>query len=155
MSSEVVPVEIKGLVNTANGAAVFVGNHQKVFVIYVDGSVGSAISMFLNNVPKERPLTHDLFAMVLQGVGAKVERVVINDLKGGTYFARLILQIENELHDKRMILEFDARPSDCLALATKLKAPIFVSQAVWEEVDDMSELLKSIPQPGEPGSSEE
>ena len=143
MSKPVIPVGIRGLVPTPTGVAVFLGNEDKTFVIYVDANVGSAISMFINNTPKERPLTHDLFAMVLQAVGARVERVVINDLKSGTYFGRLILTIENEVQQKK-IIELDARPSDCLALATQQKAPIFVSQVVWEEVEDMSEILKEM-----------
>ncbi len=49
---------------------------------------------------KERPLTHDLIARILQALGAKIERVIINDLKRGTYFGRLILSEENELQQK-------------------------------------------------------
>lgn len=121
----------------------FLGNDEKVFVIYVDHSVGTAIGMFLSGTEKERPLTHDLFALVLQAFGAKVERVVINDLKSGTYFGRLILVVENEIQ-QRKIIELDARPSDCIALAAQQKAPIFVSQPVWDEVDDMSEVLRQM-----------
>jgi hypothetical protein len=143
MAKEVVPVEIKGLVPTNPGVAVFLGNEEKVFVIYVDHGVGNAIGMFLSGAAKERPLTHDLFAMALAAVGARVERVVINDLKSGTYFGRLILIAENELH-QRKIIELDARPSDCIALATQSKAPILVSQQVWDEVDDMSEVLREM-----------
>ncbi|MCX7869480.1 MAG: bifunctional nuclease family protein [Terrimicrobiaceae bacterium] len=150
MPKSVVPASIKGLVPTPSGVGVFLGNEEKTFVIYVDGGVGAAISMFLSNTPKERPLTHDLFAMVLEAVGAKVERVVINDLKSGTFYGRLILTIENELQQKK-IIELDARPSDCLALATQQKAPIFVSREVWDEVEDVSEVLKEMGEMGERG----
>lgn len=143
MNKPVVPVEIKGLIPTSAGVAVFLGNEEKVFTIYVDHTVGSAISMFINNVEKERPLTHDLMALLMQALGAKVQRVVINDLKSGTYFGRLILMVENELQQKK-IIELDARPSDCIALATQQKAPLFVSQAVWDEVDDMSDILRQM-----------
>ena len=51
--------------------AVFLGNEEKIFVIYVDPSVGSAINMFVNGTAKERPLTHDLMALILAAVGAK------------------------------------------------------------------------------------
>lgn len=143
MSKTVVPVHVKALIPTNAGVAVFVGNEEKVFVIYVDPSVGNAINMFMSGVSKERPLTHDLMALLLSAVGAKVERVIINDLKSGTYFGRLIITAENELQ-QRKIIELDARPSDCIALATQQKAPVYVSHEVWDEVEDMSDVLRSM-----------
>jgi bifunctional DNase/RNase len=140
MSKTVIPVQVKALIPTNAGVAVFVGNEEKVFVIYVDPSVGNAINMFMNGVSKERPLTHDLMALLLSAVGAKVERVIINDLKNGTYFGRLIITAENELQ-QRKIIELDARPSDCIAMATQQKAPVYVSREVWDEVEDMSDVL--------------
>jgi bifunctional DNase/RNase len=141
----VVQVQIKALIPTNAGVAVFLGNDEKVFVIYVDPSVGSAISMFVNGTAKERPLTHDLMALILAAVGARVDRVIVNDLKSGTYFGRLIITAENELQ-QRKIIELDSRPSDCLAMATQQKAPIFVSREVWDEVEDMSDVLESMQQ---------
>ncbi|HEY5744195.1 MAG TPA: bifunctional nuclease family protein [Terrimicrobiaceae bacterium] len=143
MSKDVIQVQIKALIPTNAGVAVFIGNEEKVFVIYVDPSVGSAINMFVNGTAKERPLTHDLMALILAAVGAKVDRVIVNDLKSGTYFGRLIITAENELH-QRKIIELDSRPSDCLAMATQQKAPIFVSREVWDEVEDMSDVLETM-----------
>lgn len=143
MSKEVVDVRVRALVPTGSGCAVFLGNEEKVFVIYVDPGVGSAIGMFINGQEKERPLTHDLLALVLEALGAKVERIVINDLKNGTYFGRLILTAENEIQ-QRKIIELDARPSDCIAMAAQQRAPIYVSRHVWDEVDDMSEVLEKL-----------
>lgn len=145
MSKPVIPIQVKALIPTNAGVAVFVGNDKKIFVIYVDSSVGSAINMFLSGTSKERPLTHDLMALVLAAVGAKVERIIINDLKNGTYFGRLIITAENELQ-QRKIIELDARPSDCIAMATQQKAPIYVSSEVWDEVEDMSEVLENMQQ---------
>src|SRR5208283_5023647 len=71
---------------TGGGCAVFLGNEEKVFVIFVDQSVGAAIAMFKQGTQKERPLTHDLVANILRALGAKIERVIVNDLKRGTYF---------------------------------------------------------------------
>jgi bifunctional DNase/RNase len=130
-----------------------VGNDEKVFVIYVDESVGAAITMFMNNTPKERPLTHDLMAHLMAAVGAKVDRVIINDLKSETYFARLIMTAENELFEKK-IIELDGRPSDSLALAIQQHAPIYVSRDVWEEVEDRSDVLKSLEEGGQQGEPE-
>jgi hypothetical protein len=143
MSKDVIQVQIKALIPTNAGVAVFIGNDEKIFVIYVDPSVGSAINMFVNGTAKERPLTHDLMALILAAVGAKVDRVIVNDLKSGTYFGRLIITAENELQ-QRKIIELDSRPSDCLAMATQQKAPIFVSREVWDEVEDMSDVLETM-----------
>ena len=143
MSKPVVEVRVRALVPTGSGCAVFIGNDEKIFVIYVDPSVGSAISMFINGQHKERPLTHDMIALILQSLGAKVDRVIINDFKNGTYFGRLIVSAENEIQ-QRKIIELDSRPSDCIALASQQKAPIFVSHNVWDTVEDMTEILQKL-----------
>jgi bifunctional DNase/RNase len=88
---------------------------------------------------------------LMTALGAHVERVIINDLKSSTYFARLIIVAENELQ-QRKIIELDARPSDCIALATAQKAPLYVSREVWDEVEDMSDILRKM---AEGGSGEE
>jgi hypothetical protein len=142
MSADTVEVTIKGLMPTANGCAVFLGNDQKVFVIYVDPSVGSAISMTINGVKKERPLTHDLIGNLLLGFEISLERIIINDVDDGTYFARIILQMQNELG--RKFLELDARPSDSIVLALQQKRPIFVARKVFDLVEDMSEILERV-----------
>ncbi len=154
MSKPVEQIVVRAIIPTSAGVAVFVGNIEKVFVIYVDPSVGSAINMFLNGTAKDAPLTHDLMALILASLGAKVDRVVINDLKSGTYFGRLILTAENELQ-QRKIIELDARPSDCIALACQQKAPIYVSKEVWDEVEDMSDVLISMQQQQQEQSGEE
>jgi bifunctional DNase/RNase len=136
-------VQVRAVIPTGGGCAVFLGNGEKVFVIQVDQSVGAAIAMFLRGTQKQRPLTHDLIAHVLHALGARIERVIVNDLKCGIYFARLIVSAENELH-QRKIIEFDARPSDCIAMATQQRAPIYVSGEVWEAVEDMAEVLRMI-----------
>ena len=152
MSRPVLEIKVRAVLPFNAGRAVFVGNDEKVFVIYVDESVGAAITMFMNSTPKERPLTHDLIANLLAALGAKVERVIVNDLKSETYFARLIISAENELFEKK-IVELDARPSDCIALAIQQRAPIYVSRDVWDEVEDRSDVLRSLEQ-NEPGSGE-
>ena len=150
MSKPVIEVQIRGLAATSGGWAVFLGNEEKVFVILVDQSVGAAIAMFKQGTQKERPLTHDLLANILRALGAKIERVIVNDLKRGTYFARLVLSSENESQQKK-IIEIDARPSDCIAMATAQHAPIYVSLDVWDEVEDMTEALRMIQEEGSQG----
>jgi uncharacterized protein len=147
MSKPVVEVQIRAVVATTRGYAVFLGNEDKVFVMFVDQHVGTAIAMFMEGTQKERPLTHDLLANILRALGAKIERVIVNDLKRSTYFARLVLSAENESQRKKTI-EIDARPSDCIAMATQQRAPIYVSLDVWEEVEDMTEMLRKMQEEG-------
>ena len=146
MKNEVVPVHIRGILPANSGCALFVGNDEKVFVINVEPQMGLVIGMFLRDTPKERPLTHDLIQNIFKGFNISVERVVITDLKNSTYFARLILQQSNEL--ARKIVEIDARPSDCLAIATAQKRPIFVATKLFEQVEDMTEVLDRINETG-------
>jgi bifunctional DNase/RNase len=147
MSKPVVEVQVFAVAASSAGCVVFLGSEDKVFVMLVDQNVGAAITMFMQGRQKERPLTHDLLANVLRALGAKIDRVVVNDLKDGTYFARLVLSAENESQQKK-IIEIDARPSDCIAMATQQSAPIFVSLDVWDEVEDMTEVLRKIEQEG-------
>ena len=149
MKQNVVPVQIRGILPADNSCALFVGNDEKVFVINVEPQIGEVIGMFLRQMPNERPLTHDLINRMFQGFGITVERVVITDLKNSTYFARLILQQQNEV--ARKIVELDARPSDCLAIAAAQKKPIFVTTSLFEQLEDMSAVLNQI---NETGSSE-
>ena len=147
MSKPVIEVQIRGLAATNGGCAVFLGNEEKVFVILVDQSVGAAIAMFKQGTQRERPLTHDLLASILSAFEAKIERVIINDLKRGTYFATLVLSAENESQEKK-IIEIDSRPSDCIAMAIQQTAPIYVSRDVWDQVEDMTEALQKMQEEG-------
>lgn len=154
MSNDVVPVEIRELFKTPNGCAIFLGNADKVFVIQVEQMMGQIIAMFTRGTAKDRPLTHDLMLSVFKGFNISVERVVITEMKNSTYFARLILSEQNELG--RKLVEIDARPSDCLALVAALKRPLFVTAALFAQLEDMSETLQRIREsnPGAPGEEE-
>jgi hypothetical protein len=149
MANEVVPVKIRGILPANSGCALFIGNDEKVFVIQVEQSMGVVIGMALRGTPKDRPLTHDLMTNVFQGFGIDLERVVITNLRNSTYFARLILRQQNELGTK--LVELDARPSDCLALAAALKRPIYVTRTLFLEVEDMSEHLPNLGDAGDDG----
>ncbi len=140
MQNDVVAATVRGVVPTPNGCAVFLGNEQKTFVIYVDHSVGNAIQMTLDGVKKDRPLTHDLIGSILVGLGTSLERVVINDARDQTFFARILLKMENELGTK--IVEIDARPSDSIVLSLQQKRPIYVARAVFDAVEDKSDIFE-------------
>ncbi|MEX2043850.1 MAG: bifunctional nuclease family protein [Opitutus sp.] len=142
MQNDVVAATIKGVMPTANGCAVFLGGDDKTFVIYVDHSVGNAIQMTLSGIKKDRPLTHDLIGSMLLGLGTRLDHVVINDARDGTFFARILLKMENELGTK--IVELDARPSDSIVLALQQKRPVYVARAVYDSVEDMTEILERV-----------
>lgn len=146
MKNDVVPVEIRGILPANSGCAIFVGNDEKVFVIQVEHNMGAVIGMFLRDTPKERPLTHDLLNNVFKGFDIAIERAIITELKNSTYFARLILKQQNELGTK--LVELDARPSDCLAIASAQKRPIYVTHTLFNQVEDMSKWLEEINENG-------
>jgi hypothetical protein len=85
MNNDSVEVTVKGVMPTSNGCAIFLGNDEKTFVIYVDPAIGNAINMTINQVKKERPLTHDLIGLILRGLETQIERVLINDVDEGTF----------------------------------------------------------------------
>lgn len=140
MNQEELPVEIRGLVPTPTGCGVFLGNGGKTITIFVDHGVAAAITMFLHGIKKPRPLTHDLIASILAGLDIRITKVVVNDLKEDTFFARLYLLQENELG--RHMAEVDARPSDSIALALQQRCPIYVAKHVWDATEDMTWALE-------------
>lgn len=142
MNADVIKVSIRGVMPTANGCAVFLGTDEKTFVIYVDHAVGNVIQMTLDGVKKDRPLTHDLIGQVFLGFGVELEHVVINAVNEGTFYARILLRMKNELGTK--IVELDARPSDSTILALQSDRPIFVTRDVFESVDDMTDILERV-----------
>ena len=146
---ELVRVEPVALVPTPAGCAVFLGDGEKVIVFYIDLAVGASINAALAGEPTPRPLTHDLFVHALEGFGAEVSRAVIMDIDEDVYYARLILEAENEIMERK-IVELDARPSDCIALCARTGAPLYVVQAVWDQLPDTGELLEDLRKQGLP-----
>lgn len=145
-----VPVSIKTLVPTPSGCGVFLTDGVKVIAIFVDHSVAAAITMAIHDVKKPRPLTHDLIQSIFSGLGVSLKKVVINDLKNETFYARLFLVQENELG--RNFVEIDARPSDSIALALQCQCPVYVAAHVWSQAEDMTWALE---QAGQPDDGEE
>jgi len=84
----------------------------------------AAIAMELQNVKPPRPMTHDLLKSFIEKLGATIQRVVINDIKEGTFYASI------EVAKDKKIIKMDARPSDAIALSVRSKTPIFVSEVV-------------------------
>ncbi len=101
---------------------------QQVLPIWIGAMEAMAISISLNKVEISRPLTHDLLLNTLQTLGSSIERVVVMDLKEGTYYAEIYLEYSNQTY------LVDSRPSDAVALAIRAQAPIFASQELLEQV---------------------
>lgn len=93
--------------------------------IWIGVFEAAAIAMELQGVQPPRPMTHDLLKNAIQTLGGKVRKVVINDIKEGTFFA--LVEVEA---GEGKILNLDARPSDAIALAVRSHVPVFVSEVV-------------------------
>jgi uncharacterized protein len=110
-------------------------NEEKALPIWVGIFEANAIALEMEKVPTPRPMTHDLIKNILDGLNAKVIKVVVNDLKDNTFYANIALSINGSEVD------IDSRPSDAIALALRVKAPIFVTKKVLKEAKsiDLSE----------------
>lgn len=116
---------------------------NKILSIWVGQFEGSAIALGLEDAWTPRPMTHDLFAMVLEQCHVGIERVVITDLKDNTFYA--VIHMQSGGHR----LTIDSRPSDAIALAVRSKAPVFVSERLAGKMaDELDEIFDRM-QPGD------
>lgn len=119
-------VKVVGLDQNNMVPVVIITDHdEKGFIPIVIGPAeAGAISHGLEGRKHPRPLTHDLLKNLIESFDGKVDRVLIHDLRDETYFARIYIKTESGER------EIDARPSDAIALALRVDAPIFVSEEV-------------------------
>lgn len=124
-----VPAEVWTVAKAEQGNAVLVRplGLDVAVPIFIAPLEAQSILIGLGSVKMPRPLTHDLFITVLENLESSVNRVEITNLKEGTYFAKLILESGGAE------IAVDARPSDCLALAVRVKCPIYIDEAVVDE----------------------
>ena len=101
---------------------------NRSFPIVIGLFEAAAIDRHVKNIRTPRPLTHDLLLSVIQSMAGVLERVVITELKDNTFYAKLVIQRDGDT------VEVDSRPSDAIALAVQKQTPIFVEEAVLEEV---------------------
>ena len=101
---------------------------QRSFPIVIGLHEAWAIDRAVKGVTTPRPLTHDLICNVIEGLNAGVVRIVINDLRNNTFYAKIILMQNGST------VEIDSRPSDAVALAMQKNTPIFVAKKILEEV---------------------
>lgn len=106
---------------------------ERFLPIWIGPYEAEAITVSLQEMEVQRPLTHDLLRNVLKTLGAEVLRVNITELKDDVFFARIIMQVNGQE------LEIDSRPSDALALSVRAHVPIFVAESVMQEAASVPE----------------
>jgi bifunctional DNase/RNase len=103
---------------------------DRTFPIVIGLPEAFAIERRLKGIEIPRPQTHDLLASVIRHLGGQLKRIIINDLRDGTFFAKLIIDVDGEE------IEVDSRPSDAIALGVSESVPIFVAETVLEQVEN-------------------
>ena len=135
MENEMMEVKVMGIVadpKASNPVVILVDLvGKRALPIWIGVFEAEAISRGLEEVVTLRPMTHDLMKQILDMFQVAVTRVVIHDIKDNTFYANLYLNIEGEE------LIVDSRPSDAIALAVRVKAPIFVSESVIEATKEL------------------
>ncbi len=101
-------------------------NNERYLPIWIGPFEADAITMELQELPPPRPLTHDLLKAIIDELGGKVAHVFICDLRKDVFYARLVIEANGKQ------IEIDSRPSDAVALAVRVKAPVFVDESVME-----------------------
>ncbi|TVL98282.1 MAG: hypothetical protein CV087_21420 [Candidatus Brocadia sp. WS118] len=101
---------------------------QRSFPIVIGLHEAWAIDRAVKGVTTPRPLTHDLIGNIIEGLNAGIIKIVINDLRNNTFYAKIVLQRNGSM------VEIDSRPSDAIAVAMQKNTPIFVATKVLEEV---------------------
>ncbi|HET6403162.1 MAG TPA: bifunctional nuclease family protein [Candidatus Thermoplasmatota archaeon] len=136
MGDENIPVAVENVLMSSQGPIVMLapknGTHpDRVLPIFIDQTQALNIQLALEGQLSPRPMTHDLFSQVLNELGAIVDKVVIEELQQNTFYASLYVQVEKT--DRSQVKRFDARPSDCIALAVRVGAPIEVTQKLMAQ----------------------
>lgn len=106
---------------------VMLSDGRRKLPIVIGGFEATAIAYPLEGQQPDRPMTHDLFKNVLDRFGVGVKRIMIDDLWGSTYYAKIVFEVGSEE------ITLDSRPSDAIALAMRMNAPIFVSEGILSQ----------------------
>lgn len=104
---------------------------KRTLPIWVGVFEANAIALQIENVSTPRPMTHDLLRNVIQDLNGDVQKIVVSDLKDNTFYAVLHVVVAGEM------VMIDARPSDAIALALRVRAPIFAEDAVIDNAKSM------------------
>jgi len=147
MEKGLMEVKVMGIVvdpKASNPVVVLVDlSGKKALPIWIGVFEAEAISRGIEEVVTLRPMTHDLIKQILDTFQVTLTRVVIHDLKENTFYANLYLDVEGEE------LIVDSRPSDAIALAIRVKAPIFVTESVIEATKQMGILASNLLEEGD------
>lgn len=124
-----IEMKVMGIaIDTASGSPIIVLNdkdNRKALPIWIGSAEASAIIRKIENIKVVRPMTHDLIIDVIEKTGYQVDRVEINDVEKDTYFSTIFL-----VNEDGKVVTIDSRPSDAIAIAIRVDAPIFVSAKV-------------------------
>lgn len=120
---------------------------ERILPIWIGSGEAQAIRRILSDETFPRPLTHDLLHLIVEGLKAKIARVVISDLRENTFYASVFVERESE------VLSIDARPSDSIAVALRARAPIFVNDKLLQPPPPQEEAEAA--EPGEGGEEPE
>jgi len=146
-SEKLVAVELATVgVSALTGAPVVILRDNKsgrIVPIWVGAAEARAIAQSLHGIEVPRPMTHDLMANILQGLGAVVDEVIVYDLRGGAYYGRIHLRVAGEKEASHRI---ESRPSDAMALALRTGADILVAEHVLEAALDVDFLAPEAPE---------
>lgn len=117
-----------GLDQTTNSPIVLLREKggERVLPIWIGPAEASAIAMEMQGIKAQRPMTHDLLKHVIVGLGGELRRVTITNVRDNTYYAELLIRRDEQ------VVQVDARPSDSIALALRLRAPIFTSDELLD-----------------------
>jgi bifunctional DNase/RNase len=118
---------------------------ERSLPIFIGAAEAQSIAIFINQVPMQRPLTHDLLKNLLDFMECRLMRIEINDFKEGTFYARLVLDRDG------VLMTLDSRPSDAIAVALRCGAPIHAARHVFEEA---GRLLENEDLPEKPPTNE-
>lgn len=117
--------------------------------IWIGPCEADAITIELQEMPPQRPLTHDLLKSAIQELGGQIIHIIISDLRSDVYYARIVVEVNGRP------LEIDSRPSDAIALAVRARTPIFVSETVMDRAAIHPEEDVNITAPTTPPKSED
>lgn len=137
MLSELIQLSFDKIMQTRAYTVIVLSAPEKKFAIYTDPSIGKTLQLYLTDVEKPRPMTHDLIDLIFMGLEVRVKQVVIIDVQDTVYYARLFL--EQDQGDIRHIVEIDARPSDCITLALMNNAPVYCTPEVLKKAIPVEE----------------
>jgi bifunctional DNase/RNase len=142
---------------TIDSIRVSLMNYQRVVIlkekesdrylpIWIGPAEADAIAVKLQDVELPRPLTHDLICSIIEALGANVNFILVNDLRNDTFYAKIMVNVDgNEI-------EIDSRPSDAIALAVRIKAPIYVEELVLDRAGIIFDQETGKPMPASSGA---